>query len=488
MAVAILSAQRDSTAIGGGVETSCTIAHHLRMPFQWHIKQLGSILRGRGVHQCLVVTTNCALARSACALAKTSLENVGIRFTCFEVDDAQWPTVSTVRNAVADSRELAAQAVVGIGADGVLDTAKATAALSRLQHDSPAQFIAGVGHDAAPPSMRLPMVAVLTRPSLAGSSGRCLLWHDNQLSPLQIQGDSSHWGIGPGLPPTVEIVDPQHALGVPSVAKGTALSREQQSLLAGATALAAIVDMRLSTSHTIKAEMLRDSTHAALSSIRVVFSDPARCEVDALSAVRVAGMATTDTDATAYAQAPVIHALACAAGGALPPCPDGIFPYANLCAAFVPAVLRAVETGGSADEKAAMASLANSVMTSERAERSARSLARYLDERYSDFDIPSAHELLNEAFGVRVDPLQSDSVDGREWRSLLLGDDQCITGERGSVDHTAKLVALSVFNSPQVRGNGSRALPYWFDSIDKVLTVVTDALHERCSTHARTCK
>ena len=58
------------------------------------------------------------------------------------------------------------EALVGIGADGVLDTAKATAALSRLQHDSPAQFIAGVGHDVAPPSMRLPMVAVLTRPSL----------------------------------------------------------------------------------------------------------------------------------------------------------------------------------------------------------------------------------------------------------------------------------------------------------------------------------
>ena len=54
------------------------------------------------------------------------------------------------------------------------------------------------------------MVAVLTRASLAGCSGRCLLWHEGQLLTLRVQGDSSHWGIGPGLPPTVEIVDAKH--------------------------------------------------------------------------------------------------------------------------------------------------------------------------------------------------------------------------------------------------------------------------------------
>ena len=89
--------------------------------------------------------------------------------------------------------------------------------------------IGGVGVDAAPPSSRLPMVAVPTRASLSGCSGRCLIWDEGQLLTLRVQGDWSHWGIGPGLPPTVEIVDAQHALGVRS-----GMTQEQHTLVTGA--------------------------------------------------------------------------------------------------------------------------------------------------------------------------------------------------------------------------------------------------------------
>eukprot|EP01046_Picozoa_sp_COSAG06_P059491 COSAG06_NODE_12322_length_1395_cov_3.625000_1_plen_398_part_10 len=386
------------------------------MPFQWQVKQLGSILRGRGVHQCLVITTTCGSARGARELALASLDKASIRYTELEMDDARWPTVATVQDAVFDSRELAAQAVVGIGADGVLDAAKAASVLSRVAHDSPAQFLGGLGREAVPPSSQLPMVAVLTRPSLAGSSGRCLVWNENQLAPLRIQGDSSHWGIGPGLPPTVEIVDAQHALGSGS----STLSREQHTLVTGAAALAAIVDMRLATAHTIKADMLRDSTHSAVASIRSVLADPAHCEIDALSATRVAGMATTNTDATAYAHVPVLHALACAAAGALPPSPpDGSLPYVGLNAAFLPAVLRAVGAGGSPEEQAAVDSLAESLLlqhsngedTPEAAAAapSAIGLARYLDDRFETLCMPTVRELL----GLPLPPVAA-AAEGQE--------------------------------------------------------------------------
>ena len=181
--------------------------------------------------------------------------------------------------------------------DGVLDAAKATSVLSRVQHESAAQFLAGVGREAAPPSSRLPMVAVLTRPSLAGCSGRCLLWSNAQLLPMQIQGDSSHWGVGPGVPATVEIVDADFALGARSTR--TRLSEAQHNLVTAAAALALIADMWLSTSHTIKSAMLQESTVSAVTSIRSVLDTPEGCAIDALVATRVAGMAATDTDATA---------------------------------------------------------------------------------------------------------------------------------------------------------------------------------------------
>jgi hypothetical protein len=242
--------------------------------------------------------------------------------------------------------------------------------------------------------------------------------------------------------------------------------------------------MHLSTAHTIKANMLRDSTHSALSSIRVALSNPEQCEIDALSAIRVAGKATTDTDATAYAHVPVIHALACAAGGALPPSPESCFPYSSLYAAFLPAVLRAVGSDGSADEKATMVSLAESVLGDKRDERSAAGLATHLDDVFSDINMPTAHGLLGCTFGLQGEHHRSRSVqeigDSKDEHSTAIS--------TGSAEHTAKLVALSVFNSPQVRGNGSRALPMWFDSIDKVLSIVTDALEKRCGTEPHSFK
>lgn len=267
------------------------------MPFEWQVAQLGSILRGRGVHQCLLVTTRCTTAAPARAAAVQSLTAAGIRFTQAELADEEWATAEAVDALVEESRDIAAQAVVGVGADGVLDAAKATSVLSRVQHESAAQFLAGVGREAAPPSSRLPMVAVLTRPSLAGCSGRCLLWSNAQLLPMQIQGDSSHWGVGPGVPATVEIVDADFALGARSTR--TRLSEAQHNLVTAAAALALIADMWLSTSHTIKSAMLQESTVSAVTSIRSVLDTPEGCAIDALVATRVAGMAATDTDATA---------------------------------------------------------------------------------------------------------------------------------------------------------------------------------------------
>eukprot|EP01047_Picozoa_sp_COSAG01_P100561 COSAG01_NODE_30402_length_616_cov_2.278530_2_plen_129_part_01 len=115
------------------------------MPFQWEVRQLGQLLRGRGVHQCLLLASACPSAAEARIAAGRSLDKAEIRYAELQMPDAQWPTVHTVGEAVSLSRELAAQAVVGIGADGVLDAAKATSILSRVQHESAAQFLAGVG-------------------------------------------------------------------------------------------------------------------------------------------------------------------------------------------------------------------------------------------------------------------------------------------------------------------------------------------------------
>jgi hypothetical protein len=77
------------------------------------------------------------------------------------------------------------------------------------------------------------------------------------------------------------------------------------------------VDLHLTTADTVKAVMLRDSTAAAVTALRSALADPGRCEIDALVATRIAGMATIDTDATAYASVPVLHALSSSCAGAL---------------------------------------------------------------------------------------------------------------------------------------------------------------------------
>lgn len=243
------------------------------------------------------------------------------------------------------------------------------------------------------------------------------------------------------------------------------------------------MDLHLTTADTVKAVMLRDSTAAAVTALRSALADPGRCEIDALVATRIAGMATIDTDATAYASVPVLHALSSSCAGALPSpaavaptadaAPgddDGVYPYYELSALFLPAVLRAVDVAGSYEEKAAMAGLAESVVLGHRSEGddhaatellSGRDLATYLDSKYKEHGMPTIRALLR----VR-----------RSSGQILLARRAAVGHPPADVDYTARLIALAVFNSALVRDSGSRSLPSWFQSIDDVLALVTDAM------------
>ena len=440
------------------------------MPFQWRVKQLGGILRGREVSRCLVVASACPAAAATRALVEASLEKASIGFSVHCMQDEEWPSAAAVDGLAREARAGGAQAVVGVGADGVLDAAKATALVTNLLDagQSVERFL-GAGLDgAAPTCSRLPMVAVVTRPTLAGCSGRCLLWNDDQLVPLRIAGTGSHAGIGPGLPPTVAIVDHEHALGFRATRTG--LTHEQHNLGVGASALAAIVDMRLATASTIKAAMLEDASAVGVTAVRSVLADPVHCAIDGLLATRVAAIACLDSDATAYAKASTIHALACAAAGALPPSPARAarcLPYSSLAAAFLPAVLRAVARSGSEEERAAIASLAAEVLPSTAVGvaagggQEALELAEYLESRYLELSMPTVRQLLQ----------------GGDSTAQQGGDSSTRSGEpEPQPQFVANLIAISVWNHALVRRNGARALPVWFADVDRILAVVRVAV------------
>ena len=451
------------------------------MPFQWRIKQLGSILAGRGVERCLVVASACPSAQATVDLVRDSLRKTSISFIQRQMADNQWPTADFVDGMARDVRDDGGQAVVGVGADGVLDAAKATSLLAYVQQGgtpSSAEQFLGHGPDgAAPTCSRLPMVAVVTRPTLASASGRCLLWHDGQLVPLRIAGTGSHLGIGPGLPPTVAIVD-QLALGFRrGGSRSVGPMEEQSNLCVGASALAAIVDMRLATAGTIKALMLEEAAATGVTSIRSVLADPMHCAVDGLLATQVAAIACLDSDATAYGKVSTIHALACAAVGSLPPSearPAGCVPYSSLCCAFLPAVLRAVAANGSEAEQHAMTSLASTLLWRPRdatateddstaPAATALDLARYLEGRYAELRMPSVRQLLLGRASTNVDGVQDGGGGGARAE-----------GER----YLANLISISVWNHALVRRNGARQLPLWFDDIDDVMAVVRRAVDD----------
>ena len=171
--------------------------------------------------------------------------------------------------------------------------------------------------------------------------------------------------------------------------------------------------------------------------------------------------------------------MASAAAGALPPSAAreaGCLPYSPLCATFLPAVLRAVDAGGCEREQEAIASLAEVILSGSRGEsdaakkgyeRTAAGLASYLDRLYSDHRIPGVRALL-------VGDEHEDSSTSQE-------DGGGTTGRGVTVPFAAQLIAVAVWNSPQVRGNGARELPQWFSSIDCVTDIVSDALQSQGS-------
>ena len=109
------------------------------MPFQWRVNQLGSILRGRGVDKCTLIQSNCPSITTTREAVATSLGEAGISCTQHEMGDEEWPAAQTVDAMVRDARESGAQACVGVGADGVLDAAKATSLLTGLPASAAAE-------------------------------------------------------------------------------------------------------------------------------------------------------------------------------------------------------------------------------------------------------------------------------------------------------------------------------------------------------------
>ena len=192
-----------------------------------------------------------------------------------------------------------------------------------------------------------------------------------------------------------------------------------------------------------------------------MLDNPAETQIDALLAGRAAGMAQTDVDATAYGHVPILHAMACAATGAVPPSEredDGAVPYSSLSAALLPAVLRAAGRSGAEAEQEALSQLAEAILDGsggEHAEgkrgyeRSAAGLAAYLDDRSAALELP------------RLRPLLHDGATGE--------------GEGLGGPFAAELVAAAVWTSALVRQE-ARGLPQWCASIDDVTAIVADAL------------
>ena len=390
------------------------------------VRRIGAICRAQRWSRVLL------LAGGDAAAVEASLRQAAVEVT---VAEAQAPaaTLSGVDRLchLAHGND----AVIGVGGGGTLDAAKAVAAVSPHGRAC-GDFISGSGTAAVWPAEGLPTVLVPLTPTVAATSGRCLLWDEagGRLSALQVQGGA---GAGGSLAPAVLVADAELI--------GLARRNEEKAaatLQAAAAAVAVIADALLSTGHTFKAAMHTPSVEAALTSARVALDDPAACGIDALLAANGAGVAASDGDVTAGAHGCLAHTIACSAfgmrwsesGGEV--LGETLRPsYAAIVAALLPGILRSVEMRGTDDERAAIAAVTRAILP--RASPAPASLADYLDRRFADAGLPTGPVLL---------------TGGGDW----------------TLEVAAQL-ALRVYSS---RDRTHFVMPPWMETVDSLIDVL----------------
>ena len=349
------------------------------------VRSIGAICRAQRWSRVLL------LAGGDASPVEASLRQAAVETTVVELRDSV-ATVGRVDEVVLAS--LGHDAVIGVGCGGTVDTAKAVAAIA-LHGGRCTNFLSSSGIAAVWPGQGLPVVAVPLTPTVAATSGRCLLWdeEDGRLSSLLVQGGA---GAGGSIAPAVVVADAELiGLAQPNEAKAA------QTLKAAAAAVAVISDALLSTGHTFKSAMHAQSVEAALTSARVALADPTACGIDALLAANGAGVAACDVDVTAGAHGCLAHTIACSAFGRRWNESGGQIlgeahrpSYASLVSAMLPNILRGVERVGTDHERAAIALMTRAVLGNAANDAGPSRLADYLDARYADVGLPSGPTLL----------------------------------------------------------------------------------------------
>ena len=195
------------------------------------VRSIGAICRAQRWSRVLL------LAGGDASAVEASLRQATVEVSVIELQ-ASFATVDRVDEAVLAAR--GHDAVIGSGCGGTLDIAKAAAAIAPHDGQRCADFLSSSGIAAVWPGQGLPVVAVPLTPTVAATSGRCLIWDEEggQLSSLQVQGGA---GAGGSVAPAVVIADAELiGLAQPNEAASA------QTTQAAAAALAVIADALLS--------------------------------------------------------------------------------------------------------------------------------------------------------------------------------------------------------------------------------------------------
>ncbi|CAJ1374141.1 unnamed protein product [Effrenium voratum] len=312
----------------------------------------------------------------AAAMALQSMQKAGVvaQLLLPPVGPCAWPGLVDEVAPVAAR----ADAVLGVGGGAVLDLAKAAAAMAPLLQASDrspsfepltSRFLLGAEGHSLLPGAALPVLLAPTRPTVAATSGRCLLHPEGGLSalaPLAIAGPGP-FGVGVGL----------QALEVFQVPSDAAKQSTRGTAAAVAHALAVFVDGAAAAGGTIKQKQLLDDMMMGVGSSFSALRQPESAQVDAFEASLQAGLAASESDANAKGDLCVIHALACILAG----CRN--VPFGWACRVLLPPVLRAWEEEGD-DPSRSLAVLAEAMLGSSSLAR----LADFLDGAFSAAGLP----------------------------------------------------------------------------------------------------
>jgi len=365
------------------------------------VEELGSLILSRGVKHCLVLSEQgCGnRARDAlCGIAK-SLNSAGVTAEVLHVaatDGGRRPGPKAASTAAGVARRVRAQAVVGVGAGGILDLAKAaaiTAAWSPHEDNTSGRCYtdSAMLRGGAAPLRRLGegfftksdrslrTFLVPTTATVAAASKRVLLQDleaGGSLVPLaNVESGAQQCRVP--IPALIEIVGDTKLVSHQSAAA---------TMAAATHALGTFVDAALASAGRPGTPVPRlwrllwwDMT-AGLASTVAAMKDPMAKE-DALRAALCAGSAASTVDASTHRGLSVVHTLACVVAGS---CPD--LPFPAVVAALLPPVLRVWGVHSSPEEFAALTSVCEGILR--RRLSSANELASWVEERCASAGVP----------------------------------------------------------------------------------------------------